>query len=142
MRAKLVGPGFRACNLFKLGFIGLLLCLSVGFGWKKLRNDSVDDNITDDHDDDLGTNAISVFILMGKTGAGKSSFIKSLNGTDPLGRKPAVEDGIYSGIFYFPQLLCSQILRGCASPRNPNACCLLDMGWQEEDYVAGYPWLR
>lgn len=39
---------------------------------------------------------ISVFLLMGKTGAGKSSFIKLLGGKDLRGQAPEVSDGLES----------------------------------------------
>lgn len=70
----------------------------VGFGY---RGCSVDNNIPINDDDGQETKAISVFVLMGKTGAGKSSFINLLNGTDAFGRKPVVSDGIDSCNVYF-----------------------------------------
>lgn len=100
MKAKVVEPRFRLWDLFNLGFIGIILCLIVGFGY---HNRSVDNNISNNNDDDDGqeNKAISVFVLMGKTGAGKSSFIKLLNGTDTFGYKPVVSDGIDSCNVYF-----------------------------------------
>lgn len=55
---------------------------------------------------------ISVFVLMGKTGAGKSSFIKLLNGADPLGGQPIVDHGINSCIALLIRLplSCARVL--------------------------------
>lgn len=95
MRVKVAEPRFRLWNLFRLGFIGIILCLFVGFGY---RDRSVGDNVSNDDGEEI--KAISVFVLMGKTGSGKSTFIKLLNGTDAFGRRPIVSDGIDSRNVY------------------------------------------
>lgn len=96
MRVKTVQPRFWTWNILNLGFIGLLLLLLVSRNWYNFRSDDVDEP-GDDEGDDRTPTSISVFVLMGKTGAGKSSFIKLLNGVDPFGGQPIVYDGINSG---------------------------------------------
>lgn len=89
----------------RLGFLGLLLlCLFA-------NRAAISQRIwpTEPPTHTWPTKRISVFVLMGKTGAGKSSFIKLLNGADPLGGQPIVDHGINSCIALPIRLL---LLRG------------------------------
>lgn len=94
MRVKTVQPRFRTWNVLKLGFVGILFLL-VSCRWYSFRSDNVSE--PDNNEDDQTPTSISVFVLMGKTGSGKSSFIKLLDGVDPFGGQPIVYGGINSG---------------------------------------------
>lgn len=95
MQVKTPHPRFRTWNILNLGFIGLLLLLFSCY-WYSFRSGDVAEPENDEGDDQTPT-SISVFVLMGKTGAGKSSFIKLLNGASPFGEQPVVYGGINSG---------------------------------------------
>lgn len=52
----------------------------------------------------LSSGPIAAIMLVGKTGAGKSSFIKLLGGRDIDGNEPVSDGGLESCTYYLPPL--------------------------------------
>lgn len=96
--------------------LAISLGLLVPLGLNKFRGNTDHDHIHDGdpirgsdraHGEDVYQNGqettkISAFIVMGKTGAGKSAFIKLIGGLDIYGREPDVDGGVASCNSYAP----------------------------------------